>query len=146
MAKSSIIENSSSKSSSKIDKINYKEIEELREENYVLRAAIKALTSEKKEQGKNYDSDIAELREITDSLKIAVTQQQQEMNVLKMKIKECGEEYKKLYLDKMKLERRLSKEKSDRVAKEVSQPVTRINADQYLDFNLPSIPPFPLPK
>lgn len=148
MMKSSMMESRSSKSSEKSDPKFEKELDELREENSVLKSAIKALTVAQNNDtaATNYDKDIAELREITDSLKIGLTQQQQEINVLKMKIKECGEEYKKLYLEKMKLEKKLhSKEKAEKTVKEL---VVRkvVNGEDFDITSLPSMPPFPMHK
>lgn len=154
----------SSKHSDKFDQqATIKELEDLREENSVLKAAIKALTSQKKDEIRSYDKDIADLRDITDSLKVAMKQQQQEMNVLKAKIKECGEEYKKLYLEKLKLERKLLRDKSEKT-KEIAfkkdvfdnkdggslgsvtdkKPV--VGENNFDISNLPSMPPFPMHK
>lgn len=149
MMKSSMIESkTSSKMSAKVNEkrdkelevLRDKELDDLREENSLLKLAIKALSLQKNE-GKDYDNDISELRAVTESLKTAMTQQQQEMNVLKMKIKECGEEYKKLYLEKLKLEKKVQKEKTEKTIKEKNRSYPLENGFDIT--NLPSIPPFP---
>lgn len=140
-------ESKSYKTKAKIDGEYEKEFLELREENSVLKAALKALSSKTNEEGKNYDKDIADLREIIDSLKTALTQQQQEINVLKMKIKQCGEEYTKLYLEKMKLENKVQKEKLEKPKGIGRQVITSVMNESDIDLsNLPSLPPFPILK
>lgn len=145
--KSCMIKSKSSKTSEKDDLKRENELEDLREENSLLKAAIKALISQKNDNGKNYDEDIAQLKEITDSLKTAMNQQQQEMNILKMKIKKCGEEYKKLYLEKIHLEKKLQKEEIDKANKCPNQVIkTGLPMQDFDISNLPSIPPFPMQK
>lgn len=157
--KSSMLE--SKCSSDKADQQNLQELENLREENTVLKAAIKALTAQKNDTaggggGKNYDKDIEELREITDNLKTTMNQQQQELNNLKTKIRECGEEYKKLYLEKVKLEKKLQRERAEKtkdvvlnkeVVKKEENCFRVISGENNFDIsNLPSMPPFPMRK
>lgn len=119
------------------------DLHKLKEENEMLRASLKAVIAQNKGQGsKNYDSDISDLRKITDSLKEALAQQQREINMLKVKITEGGEEYRKLYLEKVKIEKKYDKlrNKMEDSGKTVSEAVNFDIGD------LKSIPPFPFSK
>lgn len=161
MKSSMTVESKNSKCSDKANQESSQELESLREENLVLKAAIKALTAQRNDAGeggggKNYDKDIEELKEITDKLKIAMSQQEQDMKVLKTKIKECGEEYKKLYLEKLKLEKKLQKERVEKskdftfnkeaMNKEINCFGSNSGENHFDISNLPSMPPFPMRK
>ncbi|XP_023020108.1 uncharacterized protein [Leptinotarsa decemlineata] len=118
------------------------ELKNLKEENALLRSALKALTSKTPEETKNYDKDIKQLYEITDRLNTALKLQDQEISTLKMKIKEAGEEYKKIYLEKYKMEKKYEQLKSKKECE-------YLRTADLLTFDideLKSIPPFPFSK
>lgn len=119
------------------------ELQKLREENVMLRASLKAIIASKNGQSlKNYDSEIMELKKITDNLKEAQAHQQKEINMLKIKITNGGEEYKKLYLEKVKIEKKYDKLKNKMEDNGKNDP-------EILNFDigdLKSIPPFPFSK
>ncbi|XP_018561829.1 calcium-binding and coiled-coil domain-containing protein 2 [Anoplophora glabripennis] len=122
---------------------NQDELRKLKEENEMLRTSLKAVIFQKNGRGaKNYDSEISDLRKITDSLKEALAQQQKEINMLKVKITNGGEEYRKLYLEKVKVEKKYDKlrNKMEDTGKTVSEAVNFDIGD------LKSIPPFPFSK
>ncbi|CAG9812568.1 unnamed protein product [Phaedon cochleariae] len=121
-------------------------IKDLKEENLMLRTTLKFVVSQKNEQTKNYDEDITELRQITDSLKASLDLQQKEINMLKTKIMEGGEEYKKLYIEKCKIEKKYEQLKSKKDEKSKTDLSDKLATVDLLDFNideLRSMPPFP---
>lgn len=119
------------------------ELQKLREENEMLRACLKAMMALKSGQSlKNYDSEIVELRKITDNLKESLNHQQKEINSLKIKITDGGEEYKKLYLEKVRIEK-----KYDKLKNKMDDNGKRIPEIFNFDIgDLKSIPPFPFSK
>lgn len=122
---------------------NQDDLRKLKEENEMLRASLKAMIAQKNGQGsRNYDSDISDLRKITDSLKEALAQQQREINMLKVKITNGGEEYRKLYLEKVKVEK-----KYDKLKNKVEDNGKIVSDAVNFDIgDLKSIPPFPFSK
>ncbi|KAJ8933833.1 hypothetical protein NQ314_013755 [Rhamnusium bicolor] len=119
------------------------ELKKLREENAMLRESLRAVIAQKGVAScKNYDADISELKQVMDNLKASLSVQQNDINMLKLKITEGGEEYKKLYLDKVKIEKKYDKLKTkmEEAAKPVSEMVNFDIGD------LKSIPPFPFSK
>ncbi|XP_060523252.1 tax1-binding protein 1 homolog [Cylas formicarius] len=111
------------------------EICRLREENAILKQSLKAILGQ--EHGghwKAHDSDIKELKRLVEEINSKVVKQQAEIDTLKGKIRESGEEYRKLYLEKAKVEKKYEKLKVKKVEKTV---------DNFDIGDLKSIPPFP---
>lgn len=121
------------------------EIARLKEENILLKESLKALLlSRNNGSVKNYDEDIQELKELTQALKSMLQEHEKELDMLKSKITEGGEEYKKLYLEKIKIERKYDRLKNRRSERDSFQEeVKPINNDNFDIGDLTSIPPFP---
>ncbi|KAG5885492.1 hypothetical protein JTB14_013510 [Gonioctena quinquepunctata] len=116
------------------------EIKTLKEENAFLRDTVKTLIAQiNPEPIKNYDEDIRQLQKITDTLKLDLVSQQQEIDSLKSKIIEAGEEYKKIYLEKYKIEKKYEQLKS----KKESDSKRTVDLLTFDIDELKSIPPFP---
>ncbi|VEN50954.1 unnamed protein product [Callosobruchus maculatus] len=108
------------------------EIKQLKEENSMLKESLKLIIAGQNSQ-KTIADEMKELRNAVDNLKIVVDGHKSEIDSLKSKIREGGEEYKKLYLEKMKLEKKLDKVKS-----------RKADSKDDIDIDgLKSIPPFP---
>lgn len=117
------------------------EINKLKEENELLRESLKAILV-KKDAEKPNDKQIAILTETVNDLKNLVSGLQKDVNMLKHKIVEGGEEYKKLYLEKASVEK-----KFDKLKQQVKRGERVISKDMINSFDineLKSIPPFPL--
>jgi len=75
------------------------EICRLNEENAMLRDTLKAMLYQNKVAStKNYDKEIGELKELTEGLNVMLVQHQKDIDMLKSKIIEGGEEYKKNFI------------------------------------------------
>uniref|UniRef100_A0A6P7G2S6 Calcium-binding and coiled-coil domain-containing protein 2-like n=1 Tax=Diabrotica virgifera virgifera TaxID=50390 RepID=A0A6P7G2S6_DIAVI len=119
------------------------EIKKLKEENQILKEALKvALAHNESPQStsKNYDKDIADLKQITGELKSCLEMQRQEFDVLKTKITDSKEEYKKLYLEKYKIHKKYEHLKT-KLEREAKPNNFRLEFDIS---DLDSMPPFPL--
>lgn len=88
---------------------------------------------------RNYDKDIEDLLCKVNNLETLYNSQQAEIDMLKSKIIECGEEYKKIYLEKVKLEKKMEKLKNKK--DEIKQDPNSFNIE-----DLKTLPPFPFPK
>nr|CAH7751172.1 unnamed protein product [Callosobruchus chinensis] len=108
------------------------EIKQLKEENSMLKESLKLIIAGQNSQ-KMFADEMKDLRNTVENLKIVVDGNRTEIDSLKSKIRECGEEYKKLYLEKMKVEKKLDKIKS-----------RKTDGKDDIDIDgLKSIPPFP---
>ncbi|KAJ8949080.1 hypothetical protein NQ318_016984 [Aromia moschata] len=123
------------------------ELLKLKEENAMLRESLKAVIAQKAgTNSKNYDGDIKELKTITESLQSSLKIQQREINLLKTKIIESGEEYKKLYIEKSKIEKKFERLKN-KIGDDVK--LDNLPTTNMVNFDigdLKSIPPFPFAK
>nr|CAI5834216.1 unnamed protein product [Callosobruchus analis] len=108
------------------------EIKQLKEENSMLKESLKLIIAGQNSQ-KTFSDELKDLRNSVDNLRIVVDGHKSEIDSLKSKIREGGEEYKKLYLEKIKLEKKLDKVKS-----------RKADGKDDIDIDgLKSIPPFP---
>lgn len=117
----------------------------LKEENEILRKSLKVLLNnklEKQEKEKCCEKDIAELKALFQTLQTIVHANAEDTKMLKKKIVEGGEEYKKLYMEKYKLEKRF-----DRVISSFrKQGQSQHNAtcpDEEINFDLSTLPSLP---
>ncbi|XP_030754196.1 tax1-binding protein 1-like isoform X1 [Sitophilus oryzae] len=125
---------------SKISTNKDQELSLLKEENIMLKDTLKALIS--KRLIKNYDQEIAEVKELTESLKKMLLDHEKEIDSLKSKIRQGGEEFRKLYLEKVKVERKYEKLRNKTIKEERNKT---IESNDKLSFDLgdlPSLPPF----
>ncbi|CAG9863204.1 unnamed protein product [Phyllotreta striolata] len=119
------------------------EIKKLRDENAVLKQALKMVISMKEASTcKNYDAEIAELHKSLDAVQLQVNLQQKELNMLRGKIIESGEEYKKLFIEKYKVEK-----KYEQLLNKKGNSAKPLNTTNDFDLSiLESLPPFPIHK
>lgn len=117
----------------------------LKEENEILRKSLKVLLNdklEKQEKGKCCEKQIAELKSLFQTLQTTVQANDADIKMLKKKIVEGGEEYKKLYMEKYKLEKRFDRVVSTIKKQGQSQHDSNCPDDKVtFDIsNLPSLP------
>lgn len=115
-------------------------VQKLKEENEILRESLKAVLAQKDAEKSN-SKDVQELKTVVNDLKDTVQHLQKDVNMLKKKIVEGGEEYRKLYMEKLHVEKKYDKLKQQQKKSEKVISKDMINS---FDINeLKSIPPFP---
>ncbi|XP_066140461.1 calcium-binding and coiled-coil domain-containing protein 2-like isoform X2 [Euwallacea fornicatus] len=117
----------------------------LTEENNVLKKSLKVLVDEKMESRfQSYDKNITKLRDLVEGIEHIVLKHNKDIKMLKNKVMEGGEEYKKLYLEKLKIEKKYEKLKDAHC----SDTSWMCEDREFIDVNkdlgeLQPLPPFP---
>lgn len=117
----------------------------LKEENEILIKSLKVLLNdklEKQEKGKCCEKRIAELKDLFQTLQTTVHANDTDIKMLKKKIVQGGEEYKKLYMEKYKLEKRFDRVLSAFVNQGQSQHDSNC-PDEEITFDISTLPSLP---
>ncbi|XP_066246177.1 tax1-binding protein 1 homolog [Euwallacea similis] len=120
-------------------------IASLTEENNILKKSLKVFLDEKMESSfKNYDQDITKLKGSVEGIEHIVLRHNKDIKMLKNKVVEGEEEYKKLYFEKLKIEKKYEKLKDTYC----SDKGWVHEEEEFIDVNkdlgeLQPLPPFP---
>lgn len=120
------------------------EINRLKEENAILKESLKTVLSHKSQSSSRYyDEDIKILKDLVEGVQSMLSVHDRDIKMLKDKIKEGGEEYVKLYIEKFRVQKKYEKLKTKCTKtslEEDNQPIDNFTLDLG---DLKSIPPFP---